>query len=297
MKIFSALDPISKELLTIAAQKRKKFEQALDPAYIHPQEDFLLKSEKYPIFVVADGVTLELDKEGKYPSPSGAGELARIFCTAVIREAERMYDTFEEGDIKTLFELANRDAGAYNASQGRTKSTINYWDIDLFAATTAFMLIKNNKVYWWALCDSGFKLLDKGGKHIFTSPEAWTEELKAKLAQFAHLDSFAKRTSIRRTFRNGVNDTGELMGYGVVTGEDIASKYLHSGVVDFTEGSIAMIYTDGFEEYVTMPEFINLFVDWKENLQEELQGLSQQYITSDPSTYGHERSIIVVSNK
>src|SRR4051812_36517612 len=99
MKIFSTTEPISREYYDIWI---KKFNPHIVDTH-HPQEDYLLQSGKYPIFVVADGVTLKRDKEGRYPNPSGSAELAKIFCQAIIREAERMYETFTEGDLKALF--------------------------------------------------------------------------------------------------------------------------------------------------------------------------------------------------
>ena len=39
---------------------------------------YFIQSNKYPIFIVADGVTLKRDKEGNYPVPSDAFEAAKI---------------------------------------------------------------------------------------------------------------------------------------------------------------------------------------------------------------------------
>ncbi len=53
----------------------------------HPPEDSWARSSRFPIFAVADGVTLEPGPDGRYPRPSGAAAVAQIFYHAVIREA------------------------------------------------------------------------------------------------------------------------------------------------------------------------------------------------------------------
>jgi glycerate kinase len=79
----------------------------------------MLIFQKDPIFVVADGVTLEHNPDGSYPNPSGAGELAKIFCHAVIAIAEEKYEHFQEKDIKEIFSVGNRAAQVFNTTQGR----------------------------------------------------------------------------------------------------------------------------------------------------------------------------------
>jgi hypothetical protein len=60
--------------------------------YRHPQEDYLIASESPPIFVVADGVTLNIKKlienNKKYPGSSPAGKVAKIFCKAIIKNTK-----------------------------------------------------------------------------------------------------------------------------------------------------------------------------------------------------------------
>jgi len=95
----------------------------------------LLQSGKYPIFAVADGVTIELDKNNNYPNSSGAGEVAKIFCERAIKEAEKIYEQFDEFKIRQVFKKANAAVEVYNRTQERSKKTSNFWDFDLLAAT------------------------------------------------------------------------------------------------------------------------------------------------------------------
>lgn len=271
----------------------------LTPSLQHPQEDYLLVSKKFSIFVVADGVTLECGEGGVYPHFSGAGEIARIFCQAVIQAAEERYHSFCEQDLKEIFSIGNKAAEAFNISQGRVKGAINYWDIDLFAATTAFALIKENKLYWWTLCDAGITVFDAQKYRIYSSPLAWPRERREKyLLSDVTLKNVAppeRRKMIRRIYRNGINEKGECIGYGVVTGEPAASKYLETGTVLLSPGDTVVAYTDGFEHYLSLPVFVEKFLAWTDGtISNEVESVATQAIKEDPERYGQERSLIAI---
>jgi len=122
MKKFSLIEQTARQVIENAA---KKYGLDLDKIknVQPPQEDFILTSEKYPIFVVADGVTLVqflIDKRDRYPDPSPAGEAARIFCQTLIEAAEERYESFDESTIREIFKVANEAVGRYNQEQGRT---------------------------------------------------------------------------------------------------------------------------------------------------------------------------------
>src|SRR3989344_4202430 len=102
MKVFSKLAAAAPEFMRLAA-KQHGLEHLLTADYQHPEEDYFAISAIKPIFVVADGVTLELRTDGKYPNPSGAGELTKLFCETVIKEAEKAYDHFSEASLLALF--------------------------------------------------------------------------------------------------------------------------------------------------------------------------------------------------
>ena len=95
MNYFAITEPPSKKFVRLTLEKMgwgpedfKKFSH-----HKHSGEDFLSISKKYPIFAVGDGVTLiqYLLEKKEYPNPSPAGEVAKIFCDSVIREAECRY--------------------------------------------------------------------------------------------------------------------------------------------------------------------------------------------------------------
>jgi len=258
----------------------------------HPQEDYFSISNKYPIFVVADGVALNLDNDSEYPEHSGAGEVAKIFCEAVIREAEKKYENFEEKDIKEIFDAGNMAALEYNISRGMTKETINYWDVDLFSVTTSFLLIKNNKAYWWNLCDSGVSLFNDKGKRLFVSPDAWAVLDKFISEKFSNITGKERIKLLHKSYRNAVDKS---VGYGVVTGEETSKFYLNTGVLSINTGDLVFLYTDGFENYFGLKEFIDLFESWDDDLEIRLNKLISDKAKENLGKYGSEKTLIAVS--
>lgn len=293
LKVFKILEPPSKEFLErILSQRRLKPEKYKD--YIHPQEDYLLQSERYPIFAVADGVTLELDKNGNYPRPSGASEAARIFCEEIVKEAEKIYDKFGEAEIEPIFKKANDAVGEYNRANGRTKETINFWDFDLFAATAAFAAIKDETVFWGSICDSYVAHFDKNGRLKFKSPECWPRMRRHLPADWEAMGEKEKRIMTRKIYRNGLDEHGNLIGYGVITGEEAALKYFNSGAFKAEPGDLIFLFTDGFEKHLELPEFIDLFKEWPINLESKVKEFTAQKIKENPEEFGRERSLIAL---
>jgi len=257
---------------------------------IHPKEDYSLVSKKYPIFVVADGVSLNQDKGEKYPEYSGAAEVAKIFCETVLEEAEKRFDNFIEKDLKEIFEIGNDSIREYNISQGRTKDTINYWDFDLFSATTSFALIKNSKIYWWSLCDSGVAIYNAGRK-VFQSPNGWINFPKDWIENRYDREKVIFR---HKDYRNAVNN-GKLIGYGAVDGEEAVTSYLNYGVKDINKGETILIFTDGFENYFGLENFIDIFKLWPEDVENKLENIVLEKSKENPDKYGREKTLIAIS--
>lgn len=269
-------------------------ESASSKYSLHPQEDYLLASQRYPIFVVADGVTLELDSLGRYPVLSGVAEAARIFCEVIVQEAESQYEQFGQTDAEAVFRKANQAVGKYNLAQGRIKDKINFWDFDLLAATGAFVVIKNQIVYWASMCDAYAASFDEFGKNKFWSPECWPRLRRNLPDNWNTIAENERKKIIRRVYRNGVNEKGELIGYGVITGEENAVRYLSGGSFLINSGDIIAIFTDGFENYMKLPEFIDLFVSWPDDLEAKVRQFTSQKSQENPKEFGQERSLITV---
>lgn len=259
----------------------------------HPKEDYFLISKKYPIFVVADGVSLNFELGQEYSKKSGAGEASKIFCDVVITEAYKRYENFEEKDLEEIFELGNKAVLEYNVSQKRIgpesgHPTINYFDIDLFSATTAFLLIKEGKAYWWTLCDAGLRAFGANGQK-FLSPGGWVNFPKI---WDEGKDEKEKIIIRHRDYRNVVKN-GKLAGYGVVTGEKNAVKYLNKGVIK--DCDTFLLYTDGFENYFAFEEFMNIFKAWPQDMKKQIENFVAEKSKVDPGKYGREKTLIAVS--
>ncbi len=294
MEIFSLLEAPSEKFVEIAVKKLGGNPD--DYKHPHPQEDFLLQSKKYPIFVVADGVTLIqyiLDKE-PYPNPSPAGDLAKIFCQEFIEAAEAKYETFEDGDIVDFFIQANEAVRKYNTGLGRTKDTVDYWKNDFYAATAAFVIIKENTVYWGSICDS-YVMGFSNGKMIFSSPQCNAlKEADGPTFTGDPNDKKAKTIFNWQTKRNGIDEQNRKIGYGVITGEKEAEKYLCSGKFDVKTGDIITVLTDGFEDFMKSSDFTSLFIPWPADLESKIKEFTHRKSQEDPETFGHERSIIAI---
>ncbi len=258
-----------------------------------PQEDYLLSSKKHPIFTVADGVSLNFKNGETYPNPSGAAKAAEILCKAAISEAEKKYDSFGEDNLGEIFKIANKSLTDYNASYGRTSQTINYFDNDFFSATTAFLLIKGKKAYWYSLCDSGMVVFNKNGHKILSSPI--TSPLKGKFLPTGWKRMNPEnRAKVMHTHRNIVGQNGELLGYGVADGEEKAVNYLNFGTVNLNDGDMVIVYTDGFEDYLALEEFNKLFLEWPADLKKQLNSITARMAKKSKKKYGLERSLTAI---
>ena len=268
---------------------------AYTPAYKdHPREDYHLVSGKYPIFVIADGVTLKRDEHGNYPVPSGAGELAKLFCEKVIEEAEKIYDSFSEESLKLVFQAGNKVTKELNDKHDLVEGKLNYRDVDYFSATTSFALLKDGKMYWWSMHDCGVKAVNSVGMLVFNSPKVIPNKEKFFVGKQDTMTETELLKAIRRNYRNKIDTEGNLSGYGVVTGEEIAPMYLSTGMFDLKDVATVLVYTDGFENYVEDEKFLKLVAEWSENFAVDISDFSASKSAEDPKMFGQERSLIVI---
>lgn len=221
MKYFSILEPPSKEAVQAFAKKRNLINY-LPEAYQHPQEDFLIASDMPPCFVVSDGVTLNVMKlidnnNAKYPNPSPAGDVSRIFCEAVVQYTKEKYEIFSERDIIDVFKYGNNEVYKYNEKVG--KSDISGNPTGYYSATGSFAIIKDGKAYWASICDSFIAHFDRKMNLKFMS-------------------------------------SGLCKPYAVINGEERMADHLESGILDLEKDDRIFILTDGFEYYMQNPDFL-----------------------------------------
>lgn len=263
MKYISLFEDASKEAIEKFARERH-IANFLEPMYgafaKHPQEDSSAISRTLPIFAVADGVTLDvlklIEHAKAYPRPSPAGNVARIFCESLISSAEELYSSFDESCLHTTFHEANVAVDHYNTEIGESVYAGNI--TNRYAATAAYAVLKERKVYWATLCDSFFLHCDKDLNVIFRS-------------------------------------SGVCEPYAVVNGDNNMSKYLESGVRDVAPGEKIFIYTDGFGDYMKEPEFLHFFMSLDDSeVHKKIKEYSHTMNKQDPEKYGHERTLIAI---
>lgn len=258
MQHLSILEQSTKEAIREFAKKRNLTEH-LPESYQHPQEDYLIASNSPPVFVVADGVTLNfkkmVDDNVKYPNPSPAGEVAKIFCEAVVKGAGEKYGEFDAEKIIEIFREANNKVNKYNQRVGKSEISGNI--TGFYAATGSFVVIKDNKAYWASICDSFVAHFDK--------------EMNVKFIS-----------------------SGLCAPYAVINGEERMAEHLEKGAFDLTNGDRVFVFTDGFEHYVKNIDFSNFFKDWGDDLKERIAEFSKEMNLKDPENYGHERSLVAI---
>lgn len=268
-------------------------------------EDFFLQSQKYLIFAVADGVTLVVNPGHSYPNPSGAGEVAKIFCRNSIRQAEKVYNNFQNNNIHDIFAKANSEAEKYNSRHGHMRKTINYFDKDYFCATAAFALVRRSELFWGAIGDSRVMLADKRGKVKFISRNRVEPIEKLTARKIKNPKPQEKKYFQQKYYRNKLGPKGELIGYGVINGEETAMKYLESGKEKIQKGDRIFIFTDGFTPYLQLPEFKKIFRKWPADLEKKIAFFVKEYIEKNSPqdlekqyrflyTYASEKSLFAV---
>ncbi len=258
MQHFSILEQPTEEAIKLFAEKENLTESQPEN-YQHPQEDYLIESDSPPVFVVSDGVTLDFKKlvesNTKYPNPSPAGEVSKIFCEAVVRSVQKKYNGFDAEDIKEVFKEANSEIAQYNRRIG--KSDISGNITGFYSATGAFVVIKDSKAYWASICDSFVAHFDK--------------EMNTKFIS-----------------------SGRCTPYAVINGEEKMVEHLESGILDIEKGDRIFVFTDGFEHYVKNSDFLTFFIEWNDNFKERIAKFSREMNDKNPEEYGHERSLIAI---
>jgi len=238
-------------------------------------------------------VTLLSNSDGTYPNPSGAGEAAKIFCEKAIERAERLYAGFSEKNVLEVFSYANEAIETYNQENGRTKETVNFGTFDFFHVTAAFALIKEDKVFWGTVCDSGV-IMRSAQEEKFKSPPCSAFNKLKPSQEYSAMNREERKAHNHKFFRNKLDGAGNPVGYGVLTGEREVMKYVQHGTLRADAGDLLFVFTDGFESYVELPAFINIFNSWPSDIQKRVEDFTSMKTVEDHKLFGHERTLIAV---
>lgn len=259
MKYLTITEYATEELVNVFAEETVNLPKEEAKNFFHPPEDYLLANDLPPIFVVADGVTLNFRKlietNQKYPNPSPASMVARIFCESVIKIGTERYNNLNEKEIVEIFKLANSEVRKYNEKVGKSDICGNI--TGFYAATGAFLIIKENKAYWATICDSFVAHFDINMKLKFMS-------------------------------------SGNCSPYAVINGEEIMVNYLDKGIFNLEKDDRLFVFTDGFKYYFDNEDFLKIFKDWNDDLKVKIKQYSEKMNLQDPKKYGKERSLIAI---
>lgn len=137
-------------------------------------EDSYLASKKFPIYAVADGVTMPMIHELMTPSESKLA--SDKFCRKSVAFLEKHFRKLSLKTIKSTYSYANRDIAKLN--KGRRHK---------LSATAALAVVKDGGIFASRLCDSGFALI-REGKMVFKTPEFWSLFKAKKSKRYGVLD-------------------------------------------------------------------------------------------------------------
>lgn len=210
-----------------------------------PNEDCVLANDPGGIYVVADGVTWLLREHVPYPCPSGGQIAARTVCETIFRILSvAMLE--RRGDIALLryaIDCANAELASLNRNR---RDNLDLVYEDFFSAVVTASLVRNSKLVYGHIGDCILAKIDRSGLSIFTEQQTAAVSQFCKRARSKMAYEELVRT-VHAKFRNrlDIDDLGNTIGYGVLTGEPTALNFLRCGSVNVDPGSTFVLVTDG----------------------------------------------------
>ena len=259
-----------------------------------PREDQFFANKE--VAVVADGITRDLvgidfDKAAKsfqeavmhYPRPSGA-----------MLAAKEVTNTFQKnfkGNLKETMILANENIQKLNE---KYILKCDYLQNDYYGTVASAAFIKDHILYYSYICDCGIIVYDKNGKKIFQTED----ELEKITRPFLNTIPYPwtddrSRIITRRDYRNNlmmVHD-GKCVSYGALTGEKSAESFIREGTFPLHDDDTVIVYSDGFFNFLDIPEFISLILHFDSLTFEKFVN---QKALENYSLYGKEKTLIIL---
>jgi len=279
-----------------------------------PNEDFLLISEKYPIFALADGVTQSRFEDGKYAYPAGARVAAQIFCQSVVEYLEKNFRPTEK-IIEKAFDFANERIWELNKNEGIIEKmdyvVYDYFDTvgvagflanpvrnSINRGITKYLASKisngaNNTLFYGYVGDCGLAVFAQNNKLKFQTKdrvEPAVKKAKGEYKNWRELSQNERTKIMHQYFRN--QPLG--FGYGSFTGEPGVKKYYQINSLVLNPGELIVFYSDGFVEYLKLPEFIEIL---RREDKKALDDFTFNKAKENYGKFGTDRTLISFSIK
>lgn len=261
------------------------FEWESHTPYKKEGEDSFFMDESRQVFVVTDGVTRSKNEQGEYPYPSPALKASKAAAGA-IGESLTLHEKIDESDISQAFASGNTAVKKLNKKIGLWKNH-NYLDRDLAGTVGSCAVEQDGEILYGYIGDCGVAHISGQGELIWHSDD----DVSAARTDFPKPEEVKgneRIIAVRKDFRN--NPTAKHKTYGVLTGEDTALSYVHTGRRPYNPGDVLLVYSDGISPFILEDAaFRSLLL---EGDQEKIQ----QYVAerSSPQKNYDEKTLILL---
>lgn len=192
-----------------------------------PNEDYYLCDDRYGIYVIVDGVSRD-KHQGKYPNPSPAVDVSKIFVDSVYQFYLENYSS-AQNIKKLLFNMAE-----YGNQQIQLYNTKQKWENDFLPGTVGIIGIVSERKFCYVYIGDCSAFLVHNSKKELTHCQ--TKEIAKHRGEF---DS--------KTIRNFIcNNKQHPFSYGVLNGDARAKDFFEYGEVILSSGDKIFLCTDGF---------------------------------------------------
>lgn len=259
-----------------------------------PIEDQFYVSDDGDEAIVVDGITRDpigisdfsLTSSNEfiknYPRPSG-GEIA----------ARTIVDTFKnsKGSLRNRLIECNNEVRKINTKYIKK---CDYLENDYYGAVASCIKIDNSTLHYAFICDCGVIIYDKFGNIKFKTPdekELYSDPYINKIG--IPWDLKEARVIVRRDYRNNPNNIkdNKCVSYGALTGEKEALDFIRIGKVELSLSDTVVLYSNGFTNFLTDKEFINLLLNFN---KEKFEKYVNKKCEKCYDKYGKEKTIVLL---
>ncbi len=219
----------------------------------------------------------------KYPKPSGSEYLAKELVKTFIST---------QGTLKEKLVSCNQRSKEIN---DELISNCDYLQNDYFGAVASCLKLKNNILNYAYICDCGVIVYDKNGKIKFQTTDDKLTISDPYIEKLGSWDLPEVRKETHKNYRNNPNMIidNHCVSYGSLTGQKEATYFIKSGFVTLEKDDLAILYSDGFYNYLHEKEFIDELINFDEKHFEEY--INKKSL-ADLNNFGREKTIIIFKN-